>query len=469
MRTKKAVYGLSSICIISVCILNTILNVCAYTYGSPATATLSDKFVSIVANIKPSVVNIRTKKSSSNTPSRGNKRPFGGGLHGKAPSGKVSDIISFGSGIIVDKSGYIITNNHLIRDPDEIIVGLYDGTEFTAELVGTDPKTDIAILKIDATDLIPVKFGDSDSLKTGEIVLAIGNLFDLEQIVTSGIISAKGRLDALVVGHEGFIRTDAIISAGNSGGPLINLEGNVIGINTKIPAPSDSPTQTSFAVPINVARKVTEDIISFGRVTRGWLGVTAQAITPQFQKVLDLKDKQGALISDIEDGSPAVEAGIQSGDVVLEYDGKTVKDLFILMSLVTNTEINKKVEIVVLRNGKKLKLEAVIVERSRVKTAGKKGLLEDSGLIVQTLTSDLALNMGYEGKKGVIIANIQVGSPAQEAGLKISDLIVEVEHKPVANIEDFQQALLSAKDEEEILMLIKRPSGMSSFIVLKLK
>ncbi|MHC4183407.1 MAG: S1C family serine protease, partial [Planctomycetota bacterium] len=343
-------YGLLSIRTI---IIFLIVSSCFY--GHTANGALSETFVSVAKNIKPSVVNIRTTKIlKQNTPNRGRRNPlndiFPRNLPHKQP-GNGSGISSQGSGVIVDKKGYIVTNDHVVRGADKLIVKLYDDSEFEAELVGADPKTDIAVLKIDTDNLKPAEFGNSDSLEIGEIVLAIGSSFGLQQTVTSGVISAEGKPNMRIAGYENLLLTDAAINSGNTGGPLVNLQGKVVGINTTIIPQTGDYYGISFAVPINTVEKVVEDLIAHGRITRSWLGVTAQPITPQLQEALGLKDAVGALVSDIEQNSPAANAGLKSGDVVIAYDGKKIKDLFQLRNLVTKTDINTEVEIAVIRDG----------------------------------------------------------------------------------------------------------------------
>ena len=457
--------GLFPICIIAIFL---VMSSCFY--ERTANGALSETFVSVAKNIKPSVVNIRTTKVSKRDKLNRRRNPFNDLFPRNLPHeqpGKGSELDYQGSGVIIDKKGYIVTNDHVVKGADEMIVKLYDDSEFKAELVGADPKTNIAVLKINAEGLKPAEFGNSDSLEVGEIVLAIGSPFGFEQTVTSGVISAEGSPNMQIAGYESLLLTDAAINSSNTGGPLVNLQGKVVGINTAVTTQTGGYLGISFAIPINIVRKVAEDLIAYGRVTRSWLGVTAQPITPQLQEILGLKSTIGALVSSIEPNSPAANAGLKSGDVIVEYDGKKIKDLFQLRNLVTKTEIDKEVEIVVIRDGKELKLKATIVELSTGHTIDKKDLLRNLGLVVQTLTPELAINLGYEGEKGVIITNIHKGSPAHKAGLNKGDLIVEVQHKSVTDIDDFQQAILNIPRGEDILMFTKHQNGTSRFVVLE--
>jgi serine protease Do len=435
-----------------VAIINIFLITGSYSSESFANKVLSDTFVSIAKNTKAPVVNIHTTRViKQNTLNRGFR------------------IKGQGSGVIYNNVGYIITNRHVIKDAGEIIISLYDGSEYKAEVVGTDERSGTAVLKIDAEDLTPARFGNSDSLELGEIVLAIGSPLGLGQTITSGIISAKGTSNVQVTGFEDFVQTDATINPNSYGGPLVNLNGEVVGISTIPPKQTDGYFGISLAIPINVVRKATEDLIKYGRITRGWLGVTTQPITTELQKALGLKNNLGALVSGVGPNSSAANAGIKSGDVIIKYNGKKIKNLLHLRSLVKGTEINKEVEMVVVRDGKELTLNTTIQESTKAKTGSKKDLFKNLGMIVQNLTGNLAVKLGYEGEEGVIIKNVQKDSPAFKAGLSKGDLIIEVQHKPVTSVDEFHQAILKIQQEEDILMFIKRQNRTSKFIVLNQK
>ena len=449
---STSIWSLPRCCLHYVAIINIFLFTGSYSSESFANKVLSDTFVSIAKNTKAPVVNIHTTRViKQNTLNRGFR------------------IKGQGSGVIYNNGGYIITNKHVIKDAGEIIISLYDGREFKAELVGTDARSDIAVLKIDAEDLTPARFGNSDSLELGEIVLAIGSPLGLGQTITSGIISAKGTSNVQITGFEDFVQTDATINPDSYGGPLVNLNGEVVGVSTMPTTQAAGYYGISLAIPVNVVRKTTEDLIKYGRVTRGWLGVTAQPITVQLKEALGLKNNLGALVSSIEPNSSAANAGIKSGDVIIKYNGKKIKNLLHLRSFVKGTEINKEVEMTVIRDGKELTLTTNILELPKTNAGSKKDLFKDFGLVVQNLTGKLAIKLGYEGEEGVIIKNIQKGSPAYKAGLKKGDLIIEVQHKPVTSVDGFHQAILKIQQEEDILMFIKRQNRTSKFIVLKQK
>jgi Trypsin-like serine proteases, typically periplasmic, contain C-terminal PDZ domain len=422
----------------------------SFPHESLANKILSDTFVSIVKSTKAPVVNIRTTKILKN-----NIQNKGFRIKGQ------------GSGVVYNKNGFIVTNKHVIKNAGEIIVRLYDGSEYKAEIVGTDERSDIAVLRIDAENLIPARFGNSDSLELGEIVLAIGNPVGLGQTVTSGIISAKGTSNLQITGFEDFVQTDATINPDSYGGPLVNMNGEVVGISTLPPEQTAGYFGISLAIPINVVHKIAGDLIKHGRITRGWLGVTAQPVTRELQKALGLKNDLGALVSDIEPGSSAANAGVKSGDVIIKYNGKKIKNILHLRSLVKGTEIDKEVEMTVLRDGRELILNTAILEAKKSEAKSKNDLFRKLGLAVQNLTGKLSINLGYKDEKGVIITNVQQGSPASKAGLTTGDLIVEIQHKPVTSSDELYQAILKIQNEEDILMFIKRPDKASKFIILK--
>ena len=437
--------GRSYLLIISILLLTS-----SFPHESLANKVLSDTFVSIVKSTEAPVVNIRTTKILKN-----NIQNKGFRIKGQ------------GSGVVYNKKGFIVTNKHVIKNAGEIIIRLYNGSEYKAEIVGTDERSDIAVLRIDAENLIPARFGNSDSLELGEIVLAIGNPVGLGQTVTSGIISAKGTSNLQITGFEDFVQTDATINPDSYGGPLVNMNGEVVGISTLPPEQTAGYFGISLAIPINVVHKIAGDLIKHGRITRGWLGVTAQPVTRELQKALGLKNDLGALVSDIEPGSSAANAGVKSGDVIIKYNGKKIKNLLHLRSLVKGTEINKEVEMTVLRDGRELILNTAILETKKSEAKSKNDLFRNLGLAVQNLTGKLSINLGYKDEKGVIITNVQQGSPASKAGLTTGDLIVEIQHKPVTSSDELYQAILKIQNEEDILMFIKRPDKASKFIILK--
>ncbi len=420
--------------------------------NSLANKSLSNNYISVVKDIKASVVNIHTTRIvEKNTQNRGFR------------------IKGQGSGVIYNENGFIVTNQHVINDAGEVIVRLFDEREFKAKIVGIDDRSGIAVIKIDAEDITPASFGNSDSLELGEIVLAIGNPLGLGQTVTSGIISAKGTSLVQITGFEDFIQTDATINPDSYGGPLVNLDSKIVGISTKPPSQTAGYFGIGLAIPINVARKATEDLIKYGKISRGWLGVSAQPVTTQLQKVLGLKNNQGALVSAVEPNSAAAIAGIKSGDVIIKYNGKEIKNILYLRSLVKGTDINKEVKIVVIRDGKELTVRTAIKESSTAKDMSKKDFFKNLGMAVGNISGKESIKLGYEGEKGVVITEIYKDSPAFKAGLNKGDLVIEVQHKPVTSIDELHQAILKIEQEEDILMFVKRQNKSSKFIVLKQK
>jgi serine protease Do len=372
---------------------------------------------------------------------------------------------SLGSGFIIDREGYILTNNHVVEKAQSIKVKLTNGTEYDATVIGKDAKTDIALIKINAKQNLPVAvIGDSDRLEVGDWVLAIGNPFGLEHTVTAGIVSAKGR----VIGagpYDDFIQTDASINPGNSGGPLFNLNGEVVGINTAIISGGQG---IGFATPVNIAKDLLPQLKSKGKVTRGWLGVVIQKVTPEIASSFGLKDSEGALVSDVSEGSPAEKAGIMRGDVIVSFNGKKVKEMDALPRLVGATDVGKTVKLGIVREGKLIEKDVVVAElRDDVMQASKKPVVEKNyGLVVQDITPDIARHLNLKDRRGVIVTDVQPGSPAQEADIRSGDIILEVARKPVRNVTDFQEALKRANLKQGVVMLMKR-ENITFYVTLK--
>ncbi|MFQ5965278.1 MAG: DegQ family serine endoprotease [Candidatus Scalinduaceae bacterium] len=374
---------------------------------------------------------------------------------------------SLGSGVIVDKRGYILTNNHVVADMDELKVRLSDKGEFDAEIIGTDPQTDLAVIKIEGENLIPAKMGDSDEIKPGQWAIAVGNPFGLTSTVSVGVISAIGRSGVGIAQYENFIQTDAAINPGNSGGPLVNIKGEVIGVNTAIFTRSGGYQGIGFAIPVNMAKAVLRDLIEKGKVTRGWLGVVIQNLDPSLAKQFNVNVTEGVLISDVQDDSPAKEAGFERGDIVTEYNNKKITDINELRNKVAQTEVGKKVEVKVLRGSKEKILMVKIGEQpADLFATGPIPGGKDLGMTVQNLTEELAESLGYAGESGIVVSAIEQGSAAAQAGIKEGDLIKEANREKIANIKEFKQALGKAKEGKDILLLIRR--GMHTrFVIIK--
>lgn len=414
----------------------------------------------IAETVKPAIVNILTTRTIK---IQGNTNPFlddpffrrffGDRL--RVP--KERKTASLGSGVIVDSNGYILTTNHLIQGAEEINVTLSDKREFKGKIIGNDVMTDIGIIKIDADNLPTIKWGDSDKLRVGETVLAIGSPYGLSQTVTTGIVSAVGRANVGIADYEDFIQTDAAINPGNSGGALVNVRGELIGINTAIFSTSGGYQGIGFAIPSNMAKAVMESLIKKGKVIRGWLGVTIQPVTPELAKQFNLKEEKGVLIGDVIEDSPAEKAGLQRGDVIVEYDGKEVDEPASLRNMVANTPPNKEVAIKILREGKPKTVKATIAElpAEMQRLPGKfDNLLK--GIHVQNLTPELKRGLGITKRiTGVIITDIDDGSPA-EGVLMQNDIIMEINRKRISNTKDYEAVASRIKPDRDILLLIFR-------------
>jgi serine protease Do len=371
---------------------------------------------------------------------------------------------SLGSGFIISADGYIFTNNHVIEKADKIRVKLADGKEYDAEVKGKDPNTDIALIKINPGKELPIiQFGDSDKLRVGEWVFAIGNPFGLDHTVTAGIVSAKGR----VIGsgpYDNFIQTDASINPGNSGGPLFNLNGEVIGINTAIAAQGQG---IGFAIPINTARGILNDLKSKGSVTRGWLGISVQDVTEDIAENLKLKERKGVLVSHVFDGEPADRGGMKTGDVVVAVGDKNIQDTHELLRIVAALDVGEKVKIRIWRDGGDKTLQITVGERKDdTLLAGKGPMSEHYGMTVQEMTADMARHFGLAGKSGVIISQVLEGSPADEAGLKVQDIILQINKVRISSMKDYLKAISGKTQAESFLLLIKR-GEMTVFVTLK--
>ncbi len=422
--------------------------------------TRPDSFAELAEQLKPTVVNIQVttlerRRLPFRSPFEGRERDpfeeFFRRFFGDEPPREFRRQ-GQGSGFIISPDGFIVTNNHVVGRATEIKVVLADKKEYKAELIGTDERTDLALLKIEPDDSLPIaELGDSDVLRVGDWVLAIGNPFGFGHTVTSGIVSAKGR----VIGagpYDDFIQTDASINPGNSGGPLFNLDGEVVGINTAIVPTGQG---IGFSIPANMARNVIDQLRESGMVERGFLGVVIQDVTPELARQFDLEEPKGVLVSDVGEGGPAEEAGLQSGDVILEFDGKSVEDRRDLARMVAGTEAGKMVRLKILRDSAtqevKVKLSR-LEEEERV--ASSEDVKETLGLTVQNLTPELAERLDVPPRSGVLVSSVEPGSSAARAGIRRGDLILEVNRRQVQDVEGFTRAL--SQDKEDHLVLIQR-------------
>jgi len=432
-----------------------------------------NSFAPLVKKVTPAVVKVLTTTKAHNTSfsSDGNSAPedllrrfFGDDFNGNMMPRQgrrnfnMPRQTGLGSGVIVTKDGFILTNNHVVDGADEVKVVMTDGRELTAKVIGRDPKSDIAIIKIDAKDLPAITMADSDKVEVGDVVLAIGNPFGIGQTVTTGIVSATGRTGAVGLDYEDFIQTDAAINPGNSGGALVDCEGRLIGINTAILSRSGGNQGIGFAIPSNLARDVMVDLIRDGKVTRGFLGVMIQDVTPPLAHQFKLKDSTGALVGEVTPRSPAEKAGLQSGDIIEEFNGKKVTDSHHLKLEVARVAPGTTVPLTVVRDGQTKHLEVHIKELPGTETLAKNDSKKDAdegtlnGVTVSDLDQQARQQFDLPGNvKGVVVTEVAPDSAAAEAGLKPGDVIQEINRKPV-------------KSAEEAVKLTENPSDKTSLL-----
>jgi serine protease Do len=462
-----------------------------------------DSFADLAAKLLPAVVNVSSTQSAQPKTAQGAQpggpqsgpeipmfppgSPFEQffkdflnrgrpGQQGEGPARPERRAQSLGSGFIIDSSGLVVTNNHVIDGADEISVILQDNTTLKAELVGRDETGDIALLKVKAENPLPtVEFGDSNQSRVGDWVLAIGNPFGLGGTVTAGIVSARSR-DIRQGPYDDFIQTDAAINRGNSGGPLFNMDGKVIGINTAIFSPSGGSIGIGFSIPSNMAKTIVMQLKDFGHPRRGWLGVRIQQVTPELADSVGLKDTSGAMVAGVTDGGPAEKSKIRGGDIILKFDGQDVKDMHALPRIVAETDVGKQVKVVLWRDGKQVAVDAVLDEKpSDEKLAsadtGKKSPdvpsasrdLEGFGMKISPITADIKDRFQINAdQKGVVITDVTQGGVAAERGLKPGDVIVEVQQAEVVSPEDVMKKVEAqrAQDRKSVLMLIQGQDGV---------
>ncbi len=429
----------------------------------------------VSASVKPAIVNISTtrtvKISGGADPFFDDPffRRFFGDNFGRQRPPKEQKSAALGSGVIVSSDGYIITNYHVVKDADEIKVLLADKREFSGKVVGSDPKTEISVVKIEAAGLPTLEWGNSDALEVGEIVLAIGNPFGLNQTVTMGIVSAVGRANVGIADYEDFIQTDAAINPGNSGGALVNVRAELVGINTAIFSTSGGYQGIGFAIPSNMVKSIMSSLVEKGRVIRGWLGVSIQSITPELAKQFNLKGEKGVLVSDVSENGPAEKAGLKRGDIILEYDGKNTDDPSQFRNMVANTAPGEEHSLKVLRNDQVITLKVTIGELpsdQQAQGSAYEGALR--GISVQDITPEIMKKLNIPARvKGVIVRDVEEDSPA--AGVLMQgDIIQEINRKKVGSVKEYQEVAAGIKKDENILLLVYR-GGSSLFITLSSK
>ena len=442
-------------------------------------------FSSVVKRVAPSVVKITTETKAKRVAARSADLPpgfdhpaFRQFFGNRLPEMRTQPQNGLGSGVIVSADGYVVTNNHVVDGADLVTVALTDGREFTAKVVGRDPQTDLAVVKIDAKDLPAVTFADSAKSEVGDRVLAIGNPFGIGETVTSGIVSAKGRnvgILAEVEGYEDFIQTDAAINPGNSGGALVDINGRLLGINTAILSRNGGFQGVGLAVPANLVSQVADSLVKTGKVTRGYLGVNIQTITPALAESFSLKNNKGALISDIVPDSPAAKAGLQEGDVITALNGSPVTDANNLKNQVSSFSPGTTLNLDVLRDGKTETVAATTAERPGSKRAGKglesfsKNNADDEGVLNGVAVEDLDRNsrreLNFPAKlKGAVITQVDPGSASARAGLKPGDVILEINREPVAHAKDAIELSTKAESKKTLLKLWSK--GNTLFVVV---
>ena len=436
-------------------------------------AALDSEYTRLVDAVIPSVVSITTSRRVQ-IPGSAAVDPFEFFFRSRRPRSAQDRIqTSLGSGVIVSKEGHIITNHHVIANMDKIEVQLADGRVEPAQLIGTDEQTDIAVLKIEARKIEPLPLGDSDRVRVGQMVFAVGNPFGLQATVTQGIISAKGRRAMADSGVE-FLQTDAAVNQGNSGGPLLNLRGEIIGINSAIFSTSEEGNWLgiSFAIPANVARRALESVLKNGRIIRGYLGVTMVNLTPDIARELGLRDADGAVVTDVLPGSPAEKAGLKPRDVIRRFNGRPVKDILSLRSRVAETDLNTKVEIAIVRNGQEESLTAEIVETPATPGAARLPQTPQSTTPVRNALSGLEVgempatlrDALPEGIKGVVVTQLQPDAPAAEK-LRVGDVIEEINRRPISSVADYERLAQTVPAGERILLFICRGRARSFVLV----
>jgi len=431
-------------------------------------------FADLAEKVKPAVVNISTTKTVT-VPGNPFRHFFGPGEGGpsddffkhffdETPDRQMKQQ-SLGSGFIINRDGFIVTNNHVVENADEIKVKLSDSREFKAKVIGRDAKTDLALIKISSSfENLPVlALGDSDKMRVGDWVMAVGNPFGLEQTVTQGIISATGR----VIGsgpYDNFLQTDAPINPGNSGGPLVNLKGEVIGINTAIVQQGQG---LGFAIPSSLAKTVIDQLKGKGKVVRGWIGISIQTMTPDLAKSFGMSEAKGALVGDVVRGGPADKGGIQQGDVIISFAGKNVKSANDLPLMVAETPVGHEVPVSLLRNGKEVHVTVKVAEMTEAKVAAQsQGAVASLGMKVDDLSPQWRQKFGIGEPGGVVVVSVDEGGLADQAGIQKGDIIKEVNRKPVKNLEEYSAAIEETPKGKPILFLLKR-GKQSLFVTLE--
>ncbi|ACH40389.1 periplasmic trypsin-like serine protease lipoprotein DegQ [Citrifermentans bemidjiense Bem] len=422
-------------------------------------------FTTLVKTVTPSVVNISTIGKKKLVRPFFESSPFFDEFFGENARPQYRREHSLGSGFILNKEGYIVTNDHVVRDAETIQVKLSNESVYKGKVIGSDPKTDIAVIKIDAKEPLPAAvLGDSNKLQVGQWAVAIGNPFGLDRTVTVGVVSATGRSNMGIETYEDFIQTDASINPGNSGGPLLNIYGEVIGINTAIVAAGQG---IGFAIPVNMAKQVVTQLISKGNVSRGWLGVSIQSVTEEMANSFGLPKAYGALVNDVVPGGPAAKAGVMQGDVITSFAGTAVKDVRQLQRLVGETPIGKKVPVELYRDGKKINVQITTAPADSAQAQTQRPAEREAGALGLSV-EELGAEMRSRGVTGVVVSDLEPGGIAEESGIQRGDIIVSVNQKKVRNLAEYQKAMADAGKRGAVALLVRRGSA-SIYFALKLR
>lgn len=442
----------------------------------------SKAFTEVTKSVAPAVVHIRATKQTVMTgglqqmpglegqiPDEMLRRFFGGRMPEMQTPGPQAPQVGDGSGFLISSDGYILTNNHVVGGSSKLEVTLHDGKKLDAKVIGTDDRTDVALIKVEAKGLPTLPMGNSDAMEVGEWVLAIGSPFGLEGTVTSGIVSAKERDGMGITDYENFIQTDAAINPGNSGGPLVNLAGEAVGINTAILSRTGAYNGIGFAIPMNMAKQICDQLMEHGSVTRGYLGVIIQPMTAELAKAFGLPETSGALVGDVANDSPAARGGLQRGDIIVKLDGQAVKDTTGFRNRVAMIKPQTTVALDVLRDGKPLSVSVEVgrlPDSPEVITASQQAISRPWGLEVQTLDGALADKLGVSETSGVVVTAVEPDSAAASAGMQPGMVVKEVNRQAVKSSQEFESAVKSTKEGDSLLLLVEL-QGQTRYVVLQ--
>ena len=438
-----------------------------------AAKQMSQAFVEVSRKVTPSIVMIVNEEKLENALGNGAMNryfqdDFFRNFFDFSPRQREQVQKTLGSGVVISPDGYIITNNHVVDNSSRLQVTLADGRKMPAKIIGKDAKTDLALIKVEASNLTPVHFGNYDDVQVGEWVLAVGSPFGeaLHQTVTAGIISAKGRSNVGIADYEDFLQTDAAINPGNSGGALVDLDGNLIGINTAIVSSNGANAGVGFSIPVNMVERITSQLKENGHVIRGYLGVTIQDLTPEMKKSLNAENYNGAVVSSVESGSPAEKAGLKQYDIIISVNDHPVKSNAEVRDAIASLKPESQARLAVMRDGKEITVDAIVGEmKGDVSASGRQGRQEKLGLELQTLTPDIARQVGSDHSRGVVVTSVQPGSLADEAGLQEGDVIFQANRTDIRSVRELENTIDNSASS--ILLAVDR-QGATFFVSLQL-